>query len=148
MKRPRISDFSIERTGVVSLARHKPVFFILNNIIPMIVKTKFLCKSTCKIGSRSGIPRKGPTSHSEVDYVAAQIPDVWTETFISGKWYDGEYETWSFEDGYRLNDGWRRYWVINEQGRKEEISKSYMNVMFYKPTELRDKRIDDILGTD
>ena len=71
-----------------------------------IIKTKFLCKN----GSRTA-PR------GSFDSIK------WKDRFIEGKWYDGEYETWSWEDGYRINDGWRKYWVINESGEKEEIPK-------------------------
>lgn len=82
-----------------------------------IVKTKFLCKRSSQIFSR----------------------------FIEGKWYDGEYETWS-EQLYKLNGGWRRYWVINEMGKKEEIPKAHMNAIFEKDIQnLRDSKINEIL---
>jgi hypothetical protein len=91
-----------------------------------IVKTKFLCKN----GSRTGSTLGGP----------------WVDKFIEGKWYDGEYQTWSFEDGYRINGGWRRYWVVNEQGEKEEISKGHFKVIFETDVQqLRDKKIEDII---
>ena len=92
-----------------------------------IVKTKFLCKN----GSRTGSGIAG---------------DVWTDKFIEDKWYDGEYETWSFEDGYRINGGWRRYWVINESGVKEELSRARFRVIFETETQqLRDRKIEDLL---
>jgi len=92
-----------------------------------IVKTKFLCKS----GSRTGSGIAG---------------DVWIDKFIEDKWYDGEYETWSFEDGYRVNGGWRRYWAINEQGKKEEISRAIFRILFETDTQqLRDRKIEDII---
>jgi hypothetical protein len=47
----------------------------------------------------------------------------WTRRFIKDKWYDGEYETWGFEDGYRLNGGWRQYWAVNELGKKKRFIK-------------------------
>lgn len=92
----------------------------------MIVKTKFLCKS----GSRTG----------------SSFQDPWVDRFIEDKWYDGEYETWSFEDGYRINGGWRRYWVVNEQGKKEEISRAIFRLLFETDTQqLRDKKIEDLI---
>jgi len=91
-----------------------------------IVKTKFLCKN----GSRTGPAYGG----------------VWIDKFIEGKWYDGEYETWSWEDGYRVNGGWRKYWVVNEQGVGEEISRAHFRVIFETDTQqLRDKKIEDII---
>jgi hypothetical protein len=91
-----------------------------------IVKTKFLCKN----GSRTGPVYGG----------------VWIDRFIEGKWYDGEYETWSWEDGYRVNNGWRKYWVINEQGVGEEISRAHFRVIFETDTQqLRDRKIEDII---
>ncbi len=95
-----------------------------------IIKTKFLCKN----GSRTA-PRGSSLGNLK-----------WTDRFIESKWYEGEYETWSFEDGFRLNGGWRRYWVINEQGVKEEISKAHMRAIFEMDTqELRDNKINQIL---
>ena len=91
-----------------------------------IIKTKFLCKN----GSRTGPAYGG----------------VWIDRFIEGKWYDGEYETWSWEDGYRVNNGWRKYWVINEQGVGEEISRAHFRVIFETDTQqLRDRKIEDII---
>jgi hypothetical protein len=91
-----------------------------------IVKTKFLCKN----GSRTGPAYGG----------------VWIDRFIEGKWYDGEYETWSWEDGYRVNNGWRKYWLINEQGVGEEISRAHFRVIFETDTQqLRDRKIEDII---
>ena len=92
----------------------------------MIVKTKFLCKS----GSRTGSKLGGP----------------WVDRFIEGKWYDGEYETWTSEEGFRLNGGWRRYWAVNEQGEKEEITKAWFKIMFEHDIEkIRDEKINNIL---
>ena len=94
-----------------------------------IIKTKFLCKT----GSRTA-PR-GPLDGIK-----------WQDRFIEDKWYDGEYEIWSWEDGYRINNGWRRYWVINEQGEKEEISRPMFKVLFETDTQqLRDKKIEDLI---
>lgn len=93
-----------------------------------IVKTKFLCKSGSQTASRLG--------------------GSWKDRFIEDKWYDGEYQTWS-EQLFRLNGGWRRYWVINEQGVKEEISKAQFKLMFETDTrQLRDKKINQIIDGD
>lgn len=99
-----------------------------------IIKTKFLCKNGSRISpnGRLGISRD-------------QIQ--WEDRFIEGKWYDGEYETWSFEDGFKLNGGWRRYWVINEKGIKEEVHKAHMKAIFeFDTKELRDNKIDQIIN--
>ena len=94
--------------------------------MPDIIKTKFLCKNGSRTASRFGGP--------------------WKDRFIEDKWYDGEYETWSWEDGYRINSGWRRYWVINEQGEKEEISKPMFRLLFETDTQqLRDRKIEDLI---
>jgi hypothetical protein len=98
----------------------------------VIVKSKFLCKNGSKLGSGR-----------------AQQYD-WVERFIEGKLYDGEYETWSWESGYELNGGWRNYWVINEQGKKEKISRNIMRVLFHlEKCEceicVRDKKIENII---
>lgn len=114
----------------------------------MIIKTKFFCKAGSKIGSGRGSGMSGPGSHPSYSYKASDIvPTTWIDRFIEGKWYEGEYETWNWEDGYRINGGWRRYWVVNELGKKEEISRAVMNAIFeYKTAELRDVKIDDILN--
>lgn len=89
-----------------------------------IIKTKFLCKTTCSGGSYDNIK----------------------ERFIEGKWYDGEYETWWFEGGYRMNGGHRRYWIINESGEKEDIGRPMFNIIFETDiNELRDNKIKEIL---
>lgn len=94
-----------------------------------IIKTKFLCRH----GSRTA-PR-GPLDSIK-----------WEDRFIEGKWYDGEYETWSFDQGYEINGGWRRYWVINESGVKEELSRARFRVIFETETQqLRDRKIEDLL---
>lgn len=95
----------------------------------MIVQTKFLCKT----GSRTA-PR-GPLGSIQ-----------WKDRFIEGKWYDGEYETWS-EQLFKLNNGWRRYWVVNEQGVKEEISKPQFKLIFETDTQkLREEKLKNILN--
>ena len=93
-----------------------------------IIETKFLCKSTTKISSGK----------------SSKLFD--TLTFEKGKWYDGEYETWSFENGYKINGGWRRYWVVNEQGEKEQINRSWFKIMFECDIEnIRDEKINEVL---
>lgn len=93
-----------------------------------IIKTKFLCKNGSQTISRN-----------------FNKSDKWIDRFVEGKWYDGEYETYSTER-YRLNNSWKRYWVINEIDGKEEISRSEMNAIFENNiTRLRDKKIDEIL---
>ncbi len=94
-----------------------------------IVKTKFLCKN----GSRTGPAYGG----------------VWIDRFIEGKWYDGEYETWSWEDGYKLNGGWKKYWVVNEQGEKQEVQRAWFKIMFECDIQnLRQEKINQIIKTD
>ena len=96
-----------------------------------IVKTKFLCKN-----SSQSYPRRG-LSLSNIK---------WEDRFIEGKWYDGEYEVWNYERGYEINGGWRRYWVVNEMGIKEEIHRAHMNAIFeMNIEELRDNKINEIL---
>lgn len=91
-----------------------------------LIKTKFLCKSSSQT-------------------VTKGLPMYVKDRFIKGKWYDGEYETWS-QQLYKLNGGWRRYWVVNEKGEKEEISKAHMNAIFEMDIEeLRDNKINEIL---
>jgi hypothetical protein len=102
--------------------------------VKKIVKTKFLCKNSSSISPN-------PTSINEISIIK------WSFRFIEGKWYDGEYQTWSFEDGYRINGGWRRYWVINEQGKKEEISKAEFKSIFETDIQnLRNEKIINILN--
>lgn len=102
----------------------------------MIVKTKFLCKNGSSIAPR-------PASINDLSNIK------WFDRFIEGKWYDGEYETWSYENGYKFNGGWKKYWVINEKGVKEEIHKAYFNAIFETDIEnLRDEKINQIIKTD
>lgn len=99
-----------------------------------LIKTKFLCKK------RSQISPNGRLGISK-----SQI--VWKDRFVEGKWYDGEYETWSFEKGYDMNDGWRKYWVVNEMGKKEEISRIEMKAIFEMDIQkMRDNKIDQIIN--
>ena len=93
-----------------------------------IIKTKFLCKTGCK---------STPAVRG--------IKVNWTDLFIEGKWYDGEYETWS-QQLYKLNNGWRRYWVVNEKGEKKEMDRIKMSTIFQLDIEeLRDNKIEEIL---
>lgn len=99
-----------------------------------IIETKFLCKNSSSISPK-------PVSYNDLSIIK------WSDRFIEGKWYDGEYQTWSFEDGYRLNGGWCRYWVINEQGKKEEISRAEFKAIFETDIEnLRNEKINNILN--
>ena len=92
-----------------------------------IVKTKFLCKNSSQT-------------------VTKGLPMYVKDRFIEDKWYDGEYETWSLEDGYRINGGWRKYCIINELGEKEEISRPMFKVLFETDTyKLRDRKIEDLI---
>ena len=101
----------------------------------MIVKTKFLCKTGSRTAPRGSYPNADTLEGIK-----------WQDRFIEDKWYDGEYETWSLEDGYRINNGWRKYWVINELGEKEEISRPMFKVLFETDTyKLRDRKIEDLI---
>ena len=92
-----------------------------------IIKTKFYCKGTQKTSP-------------------AIENSIWREQFIEGNWYDGEYETYGWEDGFRLNGGHRKYWVIEENGKKIEIHKARMKMVFELDKEqIRDKKIEQIL---
>lgn len=94
-----------------------------------IVKTKFLCKN-----SSQSCPRGLSLSNIQLE-----------DRFIERKWYDGEYENWS-QQLYKLNGGWKRYWVVNEMYEKEEIPKAHMDDIFeMNIEELRDAKINDIL---
>ena len=67
------------------------------------------------------------------------------EQFIKGKWYDGAYETWS-DQLYKLNNGWRSYWVIDESGQKIKMNRVKMRIIFeLDKSELMDKKINTIL---
>lgn len=70
-----------------------------------------------------------------------------TNIFIRGKIYDCEYEEWNSDEGFRLNGGHRRYWVINEIGQKEELSRGELRALFHTdPVDIRDVIIDDLLN--
>jgi hypothetical protein len=96
-----------------------------------IIKSKFKCKHSTRVAT---------------SYPVNGIPTTWIDRFIEDKWYEGEYETWFSKDGERLYGGHRKYWVVNESGIKEEITRVYMNVIFYmNKDELRDQKIDECL---
>ena len=98
----------------------------------MIIKTKFYCKN----GAQESKGGRG-LSFNDVN---------WVNIFIEGKWYDGEYETWPFESGFRLNGGWKVYWVVNESGVKTKISRARMGIIFeLDHVKLRDIKIDTLL---
>jgi hypothetical protein len=67
---------------------------------------------------------------------------TWSDQFIKGKIYDGEYEIYSQSEGYRLNGGWSRYWVIDEMGKKVEVDRVRFKILF---EELREHNLDSIL---
>lgn len=98
-----------------------------------LVKTKFLCKSTSQSAPKG------------IQLLNLQ----WKDRFIQGRWYDGEYEAWNYDRGYEINGGWKRYWVINESGEKEEIHRAHMNAIFeMNIQELRDNKINEILKNE
>jgi hypothetical protein len=88
----------------------------------MIVKAKFYCKLN-------------------LDYSFTKY-DVEGRIFIKDKIYEGEYETWSWSDGYRLNNGWKKYWIFDENGMKRVLSRNRFNMFFQ---ELRDYNISSLL---
>jgi hypothetical protein len=98
----------------------------------MIVKTKFYCKSGAQEAAGRGV---GIGNLS------------WVDMFVEGKWYDGEYETWPSESGFRLNGGWRRYWVMKEDGKKMQLSRAKMGSIFELDiAKLRDVKIDNLFN--
>lgn len=92
-----------------------------------IVKAWFLCKTTM-----SEAPRHG---------------GGWSPVFVEGKTYEGEYETWSWKDGYKCNGGWRRYWVVREDGEKQEMNRAHFRAVFHADdiSEMRNNKIEEIL---
>ena len=70
----------------------------------------------------------------------------WTPLFIEGKEYECEYETWGWEDGYRLNGSWRRYWATGEDGTHREMPRAHFRAVFHTDHEKRDLLIEGILG--
>jgi hypothetical protein len=91
----------------------------------MEVKTKFYCKTTQSVS---------------IDGLKS-----FKDQFIKGKWYDGAYETWG-DQLYKLNNGWRSYWVIDESGEKIKMNRVKMRIIFeLDKSELMDKKINTIL---
>ena len=74
----------------------------------------------------------------------------WQEVFIEGKTYVGEYETWSWSRGYEVNGGWQRYWIIGEDGEKQELSRSRFRAVFHYDdvVELRNNKLEQILNKE
>ena len=85
-----------------------------------VIKAKFLCKNTMSISD--------------------------SQIFYNGEIYDGFYETWSWEGGYKANSGWRNYWVIDNKNIKHKMDRIIFRAVFYDVDETRDKRIDEILN--
>jgi hypothetical protein len=96
-----------------------------------IVKTKFVCKTTMSEFSRHG-------------------SDQWQEVFIEGKTYDGEYETWSWTRGYEVNGGWKRYWIVAEDGEIRELKRAGFRALFHydDAAEIRNIKIERILKNE
>jgi hypothetical protein len=91
----------------------------------MIVESKWKCKNGSSIWQSDGVKNN---------------------RFIKDKWYTVFYETWSFNDGYRLNNGWLNYWAVNEFGIKEKLSKAKARLIFYHDSdEQRDAKIEEII---
>jgi hypothetical protein len=85
-----------------------------------VIKAKFLCKNAMSISDN--------------------------QIYEKGKIYDGFYETYSWEDGYKTNGGWKTYWVIDNKNIKHKINRSIFNAVFYDVDETRDIRINEILN--
>lgn len=98
----------------------------------MIVKTKFVCKTTM-----SEVPRHSKSSQ-------------WQEVFIEGNTYVGEYETWSWSRGYEVNGGWKRYWIIGEDGEMRELPRARFRAIFHYDdvVELRNIKLEKILNKE
>ena len=97
----------------------------------MIVKTKFVCKTTMSEVSRHGSGQ-------------------WQEVFIEGNTYVGEYETWSWSRGYEVNGGWKRYWIIGEDGEMRELPRARFRAIFHYDdvVELRNIKLEKILNKE
>ena len=97
----------------------------------MIVKTKFVCKATMSEVSRHGSGQ-------------------WRKVFIAGQTYSGEYETWSWSRGYEVNGGWKRYWIIGEDGEMRELPRARFRAIFHYDdvVELRNIKLEKILNKE
>lgn len=93
----------------------------------MIKHTLYLCKNDCHYCQ----------IHS----------NEWVMRFIKDKWYKVEYQTWSTSESYKLNGNLhRRYWVIDETGSKNEISKAFLKLTFeFDINKLREEKLKQIL---
>ena len=89
-----------------------------------LIKTKMLCKSTMKEGSRYNIR-------------------VMVEIFIEGKEYDVECKP--FRKGSSGFSEYQYYWATGEDGEKREIPPSHFNIIFCNKAEKRNKLIEEIL---
>ena len=65
-----------------------------------IIKTKFKCKTGMKTLVKGMLLPPIRTKHDNFDLTNREPPE-WADKFIEGKWYEGEYETWGWESGYR-----------------------------------------------
>jgi hypothetical protein len=97
----------------------------MHEIKNIIVKTKFVCKTTMSETSRG----------------------QYQEVFVKEKTYDGEYETWSWSRGYEVNGGWKRYWVVAEDGEMRELPRARFKSVFHydDAAEIRNIKIERIL---
>lgn len=89
-----------------------------------IIKTKMLCKSTMKEGSRYNIR-------------------VTVEVFTEGKEYNVEFKP--FRKGSSGFSEYQYYWATGEDGEKREIPPSHFNIIFCNKEEKRNKLIEEIL---
>ena len=67
------------------------------------------------------------------------------DIFIKGKAYSIEYKEWNSKEGYRLNGGHWKYWAFDEKGRKKEMSKAQMRIVFGTEDDQRSLKIDYLL---
>lgn len=70
-----------------------------------------------------------------------QVAADWEDLFIDGRWY--EFIMTSYND----DDTWADYKGISEKGSIIEFSNAELKAVFYyTPEELRDVKIDEIIG--
>ena len=89
-----------------------------------LIKTKMLCKSTMKEGSKYNTK-------------------VMVEVFIEGKEYDVECKP--FRKGSSGFSEYQYYWATGEDGEKRESPPSHFNIIFCNKAEKRNKLIEEIL---
>ena len=92
-----------------------------------VIKTKMLCKSTMKEGSKYNTK-------------------VMVEVFTEGKEYDVEFK--HFRKGSSGFSEYQYYWATGEDGKRREIPPSHFNIIFCNKAEKRIKIIDEILKKD